>query len=136
MADLGADVIKVEPPPGDPQRGRRNLLNQAEAGPNPFLELPNRGKRSMTVNLTTDGGRDILLRLAESSDGFLTSYLPDLRRRMRIDVEDLRAVNPRLIYVRGSGWGRRGPSNNLGRYASAAAWRSPCTQRSLAPPDA
>jgi len=83
MADLGADVIKVEPPAGDPQRALRNLLNQAETGPNPFLELPNRGKRSMTVNLTTDGGRDILLRLAESSDVFITSYLPERAGRVR-----------------------------------------------------
>jgi crotonobetainyl-CoA:carnitine CoA-transferase CaiB-like acyl-CoA transferase len=136
MADLGADVIKVEPPAGDPQRALRNLLNQAETGPNPFLELPNRGKRSMTVNLTTDGGRDILLRLAESSDVFITSYLPDLRRRMRIDVEDLRAVNPRLIYVRGSGWGSRGPMTNVGGYDSAAAWSSAGTLHKLTPSDA
>ena len=54
MADLGADVIKVEPPNGDPQRGLMNLLGQRGAtGPNPFVEIPNRGKRGITLDLAT-----------------------------------------------------------------------------------
>jgi crotonobetainyl-CoA:carnitine CoA-transferase CaiB-like acyl-CoA transferase len=133
MADLGADVIKVEPPTGDPQRALRNLLNQSETGPNPFLEIPNRGKRSITVDLNSDAGRDILLRLAASADVFITSYLPKLRQRMGIDVEDLRAVNPRLVYVRGSGWGSRGPMVEVGGYDSAAAWCSAGTLHKLTP---
>src|SRR6185437_15477241 len=99
MADLGADVLKIEPPDGDPQRGLMNLLSQAEGGPNPFIEIPNRGKRSVTLDLQTDAGRALLLRLVQTADIFLTSYLPKLRERMRIEVDDLRAVNPRLIYV-------------------------------------
>src|SRR5215471_17281225 len=78
LADLGADVVKVEPPTGDPQRGLLNLLNMDKSGPNPFLEIPNRGKRSITVDLGADGGRDVLLRLVESADVFVTSYLPSL----------------------------------------------------------
>ena len=62
LADLGADVIKVESPNGDPQRALRNLLNLAEDGPNPFLEIPNRGKRSVTCDLTTEEGRRVLAR--------------------------------------------------------------------------
>ncbi|HVT64784.1 MAG TPA: CoA transferase [Mycobacteriales bacterium] len=122
MADLGADVIKVEPPTGDPQRGLMNLLSQVEGGPNPFIEIPNRGKRSVTLDLKTEGGRTLLLRLIETADVFLTSYLPKLRERMRIDVDDLRAVNPRLVYVRGSGWGSTGPKVDVGGYDAAAAW--------------
>jgi formyl-CoA transferase len=109
MADLGADVIKVEPPAGDPQRGLRNMLNQRSEGPNPFVELPNRGKRSVTIDLSSADGRDLLLKLVAKSDVLLTSYLPAVRRKLGIDVDDLRAANPRLIYVRGSGWGDRGP---------------------------
>ncbi|HWC33374.1 MAG TPA: CoA transferase [Mycobacteriales bacterium] len=122
MADLGADVIKIEPPTGDPQRGLMNLMNQVEGAPNPFIEIPNRGKRSVTLDLKTPGGRELLLRLVATADVFLTSYLPRLRERMRIDVEDLRAVNPRLVYVRGSGWGSSGPKVDVGGYDAAAAW--------------
>jgi crotonobetainyl-CoA:carnitine CoA-transferase CaiB-like acyl-CoA transferase len=129
-------VIKVEPPAGDPQRGLRNMLNLGETGPNPFLEVPNRGKRSMTVDLQNPGGREVLLKVVESADVFLTSYLPALRTRLGIDVEDLRAVNEKLIYVRGSGWGSKGPMINVGGYDSAAAWSSAGTLHKLTAPDA
>ena len=56
LADLGADVIKVEPPNGDPQRALLNMLNLGGGGPNPFIEIPNRGKRSVTCDLSTEGG--------------------------------------------------------------------------------
>ncbi|THJ75356.1 CaiB/BaiF CoA transferase family protein [Candidatus Frankia alpina] len=131
LADLGADVIKVEPPTGDPQRLLRNLLNQDDSGPNPFLEIPNHGKRSVTLDLTTSAGRELLLRLVADADVFLTSYLPALRTRLGIDVDDLRAVNPRLVYVRGRGWGSRGPMVNTGGYDSAAAWSSSGTLHKL-----
>ena len=125
LADLGADVIKVEPPAGDPQRGLQNLLAMARPGEgvaNPFLEIPNRGKRSITLDLSTDAGRGVLLDLVASADVFLTSYLPSVRRKLRIDAGDLRAVNPRLIYARGSGWGAEGPMSDQGGYDLAAAW--------------
>lgn len=125
MADLGADVIKVEPPTGDPQRGLLNLLAMA-GGPaaNPFVEIPNRGKRSITLDLASTGGREVMLALAASADVFITSYLPDVRARLGIDVDDLRAVNPRLVYVRGSGWGSHGPMAGTGGFDLAAAWAS------------
>jgi formyl-CoA transferase len=136
MADLGADVIKVEPPTGDPQRGLMNLMNRVEGAPNPFIEVPNRGKRSITLDLQSDGGRELLLKLIESADVFLTSYLPKLRTKLGIDVDDLRAVNPRLVYLRGSGWGSRGPKLDVGGFDAAAAWASGGAMYKLTAPGA
>ncbi len=122
MADMGAEVIKVEPPTGDPQRGLMNMLNSERSGPNPFNEIPNRGKRSITLDLRTDAGNEVLMRLTADADVFLTSYLPELRKKLKIDVEHVRAVNPTIIYARGSGWGNAGPMQNVGGYDLAAAW--------------
>lgn len=122
LADMGADVIKVEPPRGDPQRGLLNLLNSGGAGPNPFNEIPNRGKRSITLDLRNPSGHEVLLKLTETADVFLTSYLPRARAKLGIDVEDIRAVNPNIIYARGSGWGNKGPMSDQGGYDLACAW--------------
>jgi crotonobetainyl-CoA:carnitine CoA-transferase CaiB-like acyl-CoA transferase len=125
LADLGADVIKVEPPNGDPQRGLMNLLGSAERpGPNPFVEIPNRGKRGMTIDLATSAGRDLLLEVAATADVFLTSYLPAVRKKLGIELEDLRAANPQIIYVCGHGWGARGPMKDTGGFDLAAGWAS------------
>ena len=125
LADLGADVVKVEPPTGDPQRGLMNLLGRA-GGPaaNPFLEIPNRGKRSITLDLASPEGRAVLLDLVKTADVFLTSYLPKVRAKLQLDVDDVRAVNPNVIYVRGHGWGQQGPMQNTGGFDLAAAWAS------------
>src|SRR3984957_11709846 len=125
LADLGADVIKVEPPAGDPQRGLMNMLARpGTPGANPFVEIPNRGKRSMTLDLASAEGHALLLELAATADVFLTSYLPKVRARLGIDQADLRAVNPRIIYASGSGWGARGPMANTGGFDLAAGWAS------------
>lgn len=134
MADLGADVIKVEPPAGDPQRGLRNSMNADDSGPNPFLEIPNRGKRSITLDLASEQGIAVLKRLIESADVFLTSYLPAVRTKLGIDVDDLKAVNDKLIYVRGSGWGSRGKRSAEGGFDAAAAWSAAGTQYKLTAP--
>ena len=125
MADLGADVVKVEPPSGDPQRGLVSRLVGSD-GPaaNPFLEIPNRGKRSITLDLSAVAGRAVLLDLARSSDVFLTSYLPAVRTKLGIDLADLRAVNPQIVYVRGHGWGARGPMAGTGGFDLASGWAS------------
>ncbi|MFW6092913.1 MAG: CaiB/BaiF CoA transferase family protein, partial [Pseudomonadota bacterium] len=122
LADMGAEVIKVEPPNGDPQRGLQNLLNTETKGPNPFTEIPNRGKRSITLDLASEAGHEVLMRLAATADVFLTSYLPKVREKLHIDVDDLRAANPDIIYARGSGWGNAGPMRDAGGYDLAAAW--------------
>jgi crotonobetainyl-CoA:carnitine CoA-transferase CaiB-like acyl-CoA transferase len=136
MADLGADVIKVEPPTGDPQRGLMNMLALA-GGPaaNPFIEIPNRGKRSITIDLTHERGRALLLELAATADVFLTSYLPKARKKLGIDLADLRAANASIIYAAGSGWGPRGPMADTGGFDLASAWASASMAFKMTPPD-
>jgi crotonobetainyl-CoA:carnitine CoA-transferase CaiB-like acyl-CoA transferase len=124
LADLGAEVIKVEPPTGDPQRALKNMLNLPKDGPNPFNEIPNRGKLSITLDLAKPAGREVVLKLAETCDVFLTSYLAETRTKLGLDVEDIRAVNPNIIYARGTGWGDKGPMRNTGGYDLACGWAS------------
>lgn len=125
LADWGADVIKVEhAETGDAQRGLTHLLGLPLGGTTfaPIMEHPNRGKRSIGLALETEGARDVLYELARTSDVFLTNFLPDARGRLKIDVEDIRAVNPDIIYVRGSGFGNAGPERGKGGYDSTAFW--------------
>jgi crotonobetainyl-CoA:carnitine CoA-transferase CaiB-like acyl-CoA transferase len=107
LADWGADVIKVEHAvTGDAQRGLRLGTGGAGAGSfQPLMEHPNRGKRSVGLALETEGGRAVLYELVKQSDVFVVNFLPDARRRLRIDVDDIRSVNPSVIYVRGSAHG-------------------------------
>lgn len=125
LAEWGADVIKVEHPVGgDPQRGliSSGLVPAGAGGVNYMIEVPNRGKRSIGIDLSTEGGREILLKLAAQSDVFLTSFLPQVRRKLGIDVDDVRAVKPDLIYVRGSGHGPRGPDAEKPGYDGVSYW--------------
>src|SRR5579862_62190 len=122
LSDLGADVIKIEPPTGDPQRALRNIFNARPDAPNPFLEIPNRGKRSVTLDLTTAAGGGALATILSRADVFLTSTLAPIRKKLRIDVEDVRAANPKIIYVRGTGWGKEGPMRDVGGYDLACGW--------------
>jgi crotonobetainyl-CoA:carnitine CoA-transferase CaiB-like acyl-CoA transferase len=123
LADWGADVIKIEHPAGgDPQRGLAAGGMLPNSDVNFMIEIPNRGKRSVGLDLGTDAGHALLLHLVAGADVFLTNFLPDARRRLRIDLEDLRAANPDLIYVRGSGNGVRGPDAAKGGYDATSYW--------------
>jgi crotonobetainyl-CoA:carnitine CoA-transferase CaiB-like acyl-CoA transferase len=133
LADWGADVVKIEPTTngGDPYRGFFH------SGPvNPTIELANRGKRSVALDLSTPLGREALLRLVADADVFVTSYLPNTRTRLRIDLEDVRAANPSIIYVRASGYGPRGADAETPGYDAAAAWARAGFAEYLTPPEA
>jgi crotonobetainyl-CoA:carnitine CoA-transferase CaiB-like acyl-CoA transferase len=125
LADWGADVIKVEhPETGDPQRGLV-ALGLIPGGPNAvnyIMEQPNRGKRSIGLDISTDAGREILYKLAETSDVFLTSFLPSVRQRLQIDVEHIRAVNPDIVYARGTGQGHTGDDRDKPGYDGSVYW--------------
>ncbi len=120
LADWGADVIKVEHHlTGDSQRG----LDWPHAGTfYPTMEHANRGKRSIGLALDTPQGLEILHELVRTSDVFLTSLLPSARRHLKIELEDLRAVNPNIIYALGSAFGRRGPEAEKGGYDMGVYW--------------
>ncbi|MCV7411933.1 carnitine dehydratase [Mycobacterium florentinum] len=124
LADWGADVIKVEHPlRGDTQRGFLNMGGiQVNPDRHPLMEHPNRGKRSVGIDVSTPGGQEVIYELAKTSDVFLTNYKPAQRQAHKFDVEHIRAVNPNIIYARGSAYGDKGPERNVGGYDGTAFW--------------
>jgi len=124
LADWGADVVKIEHVErGDAMRGLAST--GVAVVPNDvhvLLEHSNRGKRSLGLDLTSADGLDILYKLAATADVFLTNKLPSVRKKLKIDVDDIRAHSPNIIYVRGTGQGERGPDADKGSYDSLAFW--------------
>jgi crotonobetainyl-CoA:carnitine CoA-transferase CaiB-like acyl-CoA transferase len=124
LADWGADVIKVEHPlRGDTQRGFLNMGGiQVNPDRHPLMEHPNRGKRSVGIDVSTPGGQEVLYELAKTSDVFLTNYMPRLRQKNKFDVEHIRAANPNIVYARGSAYGDKGAERDVGGYDGTAFW--------------
>jgi crotonobetainyl-CoA:carnitine CoA-transferase CaiB-like acyl-CoA transferase len=124
LADWGAEVIKIEHVErGDAMRGLAATgVLKIPGDVHVLLEHSNRGKRSLALDLTKPEGLDICYKLAAVSDVFLTNKLASVRKKLKIDVDDIRAHNPRIIYVRGSGQGERGPDADKGSYDSLAFW--------------
>jgi crotonobetainyl-CoA:carnitine CoA-transferase CaiB-like acyl-CoA transferase len=124
LADWGAEIIKIEHVErGDAMRGLAATgVAVVPSDVHVLLEHSNRGKRSLALDLKSAEGLDILYKLATTSDVFLTNKLPSVREKLKIDVEDVRAHNPRIIYVRGTGQGERGPDADKGSYDSLAFW--------------
>jgi len=124
LADWGAEVIKIEHVTrGDAMRGLAATGVFTTAGDvHALMEHSNRGKKSLALDLTCTEGLDILYKLAGTADLFLTNKLPSVRHKLKIDVEDIRAHNPKIIYVRGTGQGERGPEADKGSYDSLAFW--------------
>lgn len=137
LTEWGADVIKVEHAErGDAQRGLTiGPYAPAEGSFAPIMDHPNRGKRSIGLAIETPSGHDVLMDLVRESDVFLTNFLPDARRRLKIDVDDLRKVNPNIIYVRGSAHGQRGPDAESGGFDGTAFWCRGGSAWSATPPD-
>jgi crotonobetainyl-CoA:carnitine CoA-transferase CaiB-like acyl-CoA transferase len=124
LADWGAEVIKIEHVErGDAMRGLASSgVVDIPSDVHALLEHSNRGKKSLALDLTSDEGLDILHRLIATSDVFLTNKLPGVLAKLRIEVDDVRAHNPNIIYVRGTGQGARGPDADKGSYDSLAFW--------------
>jgi crotonobetainyl-CoA:carnitine CoA-transferase CaiB-like acyl-CoA transferase len=135
LSDWGADVIKVEHPiRGDTQRGFLNMAGfQLNPDRHPLIEHPNRGKRSVGIDVSTPGGQEVLYALAKTSDIFLTNYLPAVRQRHKFDVEHIRAVNPDIVYARGSAYGDKGPEREVGGFDGTAFWTRSGVGHALTP---
>ncbi len=122
LADWGADVVKVEPPRGDPMRGLISGGVGGGGGPSFPWEIWNRGKRSVALDLTQPQAREIVLKAAAGADVFLTSYLQPTRRKLGLDIDDVRTVNPSIVYGCGTGQGPLGEEADKGGYDSISFW--------------
>jgi formyl-CoA transferase len=112
LADLGADVIKVEPPGGDSTR----QMPGAAGTESPSFNAVNRGKRSIVINLKEADGRAVFERLARSADILVENYRPGVMAALGLDYERLAVLNPGLIYASISGYGQTGPARNKGGF--------------------
>ena len=141
LADWGADVIKIEhAETGDAQRGLVRILGLDASTPGvnffPIMEGPNRGKRSLGLTLGSPEATEILHELVRRADVFVTNFLPDARRKAGIDVDQIRAVNPEVIYVRGTGFGNKGPERAAGGYDATSFWARSGSADLLTSPEA
>ncbi|MGQ0533027.1 MAG: CaiB/BaiF CoA transferase family protein [Caulobacteraceae bacterium] len=121
MADWGADVIKVEPPGGDPIRMFFSSLGVEETA-NPVFDMDNRSKRGIILDTSQAAGRDALLKLLDGADVFLTNVRPGGLARARLDHETVLSRCPSLIYTMLTGYGLEGPDADRPGMDSAAFW--------------
>ena len=134
MADWGADILKVEPETGDPQRAVFGALGVADQSGVPPFEIDNRGKRSVVIDLRTDEGLASMMSLLAEADVFVTNVRPAGLQRLGLDAESLSAKFPRLIYGIITGYGLEGPDVDRAGYDIGAFWsRSGLAQTTVAP---
>ena len=134
MADWGADVIKVEPPAGDPQRYVFGALGVADQKGVPPFEIDNRGKRSVVLDLRNDDDMQKMFALLEEADVFVSNVRPAGLARMGLDPDSLTKRFPRLIYGQLTGYGITGPDVDKAGYDIGAFWsRSGLAHTTVAP---
>ena len=121
LADWGADVIKIEPPTGDPARTFGRMLG-IESGVSPPFEMDNRGKRSIVLDLTSAADTSTAVELIAGADVFITNIRPAALRRAGLDFDTLTGLNPRLVYGLITGFGEAGPDADRAAYDVAAYW--------------
>jgi CoA:oxalate CoA-transferase len=113
LSDLGAEVVKVEPPEGDSSR----LWGRMSAGISGYFNMVNAGKRSIAIDLRAAGAKELVLALVRQADVLVENFRPDVMPRLGIGYETLAAANPRLIMLSISGFGRDGPESQRPAYA-------------------
>jgi crotonobetainyl-CoA:carnitine CoA-transferase CaiB-like acyl-CoA transferase len=138
LAEWGAEVIKIEHPiTGDPQRHIAAWgVPEAVDGIRHLFEFANRGKRSVGLDISTKAGREVLMRLIDSADVFVTNLLPRSRRRLGIEPAQVLDRNPRIVYARGSAQGPRGPAAERGGFDSISYWGRSGAAIGVTPPEA
>ena len=140
LAEWGADVIKVEHAErGDAQRGIVKVFSQNVGDGSsfsPMMDGPNRGKRSIGLALEKPESAQVLRELVKASDVFLTNFLPRARRKLGIEVDDIRAINPDIVYAAGVGFGHTGPEADKGGYDATTYWARGGSADSATPRDA
>lgn len=135
LADWGADVVKIEPPEGDPARRFAQMLG-GDIDLNPPFELDNRGKRSIALDLSGEEGRAIAHQLVEQADVFVTNVRPSALSRLDLDFSRLSALNPALVYGIITGYGLEGPDADRASYDIGAYWARAGIVSLLTPPGA
>tara|TARA_R110000787_G_scaffold47716_3_gene115490 strand:- start:1391 stop:2590 length:1200 start_codon:yes stop_codon:yes gene_type:complete len=121
LADWGAEVIKIEPPGGDPIRNFFRTIG-TDYQDNPVFDFDNRGKKSIVVDTTTPEGQEIVRKLASEADVFLTNVRPGGLTRSGMDHESLRSLNPKLVYCSLTGYGLEGPDADRPGFDIASFW--------------
>ncbi|WP_300393066.1 CaiB/BaiF CoA-transferase family protein [Henriciella sp.] len=132
LSDWGADVIKIEPPGGDPIRKFFRTLG-TDIQDNPVFDFDNRGKKSVALDTSTDEGKAILRELAESADVFLTNVRPGGLERSGLGYEQLKSVNPKLVYCSLTGYGLDGPDADKPGFDVASFWARSGVARATIP---
>ncbi len=123
LADWGADVVKLERPEGDAFRAVMAQGLMEKTGDFHYtMEIANRNKRNVCLDLRLAEGRELFDRLLIWADVFVTNQLPRVLRKFRIEPSDLFALNPRLVYARGHGQGARGPDAEAGGFDGVCYW--------------
>lgn len=123
LADWGAEVVKVEHPrTGDPLRGLSQATAQVGNNANVPFHHANRRKQSIALDVSTPEGRSVLSRMVKSADVFMTNFLGPVRAKLKLEIDDIRADNPSIIYARGSAVGPHGPERDRGGYDFASFW--------------
>ena len=123
LSDFGADVIKIEVPGmGDPYRELFKIQPSPESSKNYMWQLTNRNKRSMTLNLKSPRGQEILRKLVGWADVLVVNYPPRVRERLKLTYEEVSAINPRMIYADITGYGNAGPDANEPGFDITAYW--------------
>lgn len=122
LTDHGAEVIKVEAPQGDPYRSLTINDGRQTADVHFAMEQNNRNKKSIAIDLKTREGHEAFKRLIATADVFVTSIRADTLERLGLGVDALRAVNPKLIYVRGNGLGFEGAEANRPGFDASSFW--------------
>jgi crotonobetainyl-CoA:carnitine CoA-transferase CaiB-like acyl-CoA transferase len=137
LADLGADVIKVEDPgTGDPQRFILMFGGLEVPDINFPWELENRNKKGIAIDLKVEQGKQIMYKLVEEADVFVSNVRAQALEKLGMDYETLSKINPRLIYAHGNGYGEEGPESNRPGFDWAAYWARGGIMGSLGEPDA